>query len=448
MIVGGSDAGIAAALRARELAQETEVTVLLADRYPNYSICGLPYFLSGDVPDWRSLAHRTRDELEQAGIELLLEHTATSIDPHAHTLTATSDAGSHEFPYDKLVIATGAQPIRPPIPGIDADGVYQLHTIGDSLILDQALTRGPKSAVIVGAGYIGLEMAEALRTRGLDVTVVEQLPEVLPTVDPELGQVVRAELKRNGVHVITGVTVTAIETQQGRLLVLGEPQLATESDIVLVVVGVRPDTTLGQAASIATGARGALQVNRRMETNLPDIYAAGDCATTYHRLLDTDSYLPLGTTAHKQGRVAGENAVGGNRNFEGSLGTQVVKVFELAIARTGLRDHEARAAGWEPRTVESRPDDRKVYYPGAREIPIRITGDRNTGQLLGIQLLGDLTTQVPKRIDTAAAALHFGASIDTLNNLDLSYTPPFGSPWDAIQTAAQTWASRLPPARP
>jgi NADPH-dependent 2,4-dienoyl-CoA reductase/sulfur reductase-like enzyme len=367
VIVGGSDAGIAAALRARELDPGVELSVLLSDRYPNFSICGLPYFLSGDVSDWRSLAHRTSDELESAGIELLREHTAERIDARAHTLTATdADGREHELAYDKLVVATGAEPVRPPIPGLDRARVFQLHTISDSLVLNEALARGPESAVIVGAGYIGLEMAEALRARGLAVTLVEQLPNVLPTVDPELGTLVREELERNGVVVRTGVTVTAVEGEGEQLAVHGEPDFRTGADVVLVVVGVKPDVALGESAGIATGSRGALQVNRRMETDLPDAYAAGDCAVTYHRLLETDTYLPLGTTAHKQGRIAGENAVGGDRRFEGSLGTQVVKVFELAVARTGLRDGEALAADLEPLTVESRWHDHKVYYPAHR----------------------------------------------------------------------------------
>jgi NADPH-dependent 2,4-dienoyl-CoA reductase/sulfur reductase-like enzyme len=441
VIVGGSDAGIAAALRARELDSGVDVSVLLADRYPNFSICGLPYFLAGEVPDWRSLAHRTSEELERVGIELLLEHMATRIDARAHTLVANDAEGrEHELAYDKLVIATGAEPVRPPIPGLDRDGVFQLHTIGDSLALDEALSRGPESAVIVGAGYIGLEMAEALRARGLAVTVVEQLPNVLPTVDSELGTLVHEELERNGVIVRSGVAITAVESAGDRLAVLGEPDFSISADVVLVVVGVKPDITLGEAAGITTGSRGALQVNRRMETNLPDIYAAGDCVVTYHRLLETDTYLPLGTTAHKQGRIAGENAVGGNRSFEGSLGTQVVKVFELAVARTGLRDREGVVAGLDPLTVESRWYDHKVYYPGAREITVRMTGELSSGRLLGCQLVGDLVTQVPKRIDIVAGALFQALTVDALNDLDVSYTPPFGSPWDVVQSAAQEWS--------
>lgn len=413
---------------------------MLADRYPNFSICGLPYFLSGDVPDWRSLAHRSTDELEDAGIELLLGHAATQIDPEAHVASARDCAGSErDLRYDRLLISTGAVPVRPPIAGLETDGVYQLHTMGDSLVLDRALAGSPQRAVIVGAGYIGLEMAEALHARGLAVTVVEQLPTVLPTVDPELGALVHAELERNGLDVLVGTTVSSIERHGSGLVVNGADGVIAEADVVLVVVGVRPDAQLGSDAGIETGLRGALRVNRRMETAVPDVYAAGDCVVTYHRVLERDAYLPLGTTAHKQGRVAGENAVGGNRRFEGSLGTQVVKVFELAVARTGLRDDEARAAAFDPLTVETRAYDHKAYYPGAELVAAQITGDRTTGKLLGAQLVGRLGSQVPKRIDIAAAALHHGMSVDELNDLDLGYTPPFGSPWDVVQIAAQAW---------
>jgi NADPH-dependent 2,4-dienoyl-CoA reductase/sulfur reductase-like enzyme len=245
----------------------------------------------------------------------------------------------------------------------------------------------------------------------------------------------------------TGATVRTIEPAGGRLRVSGDPDLGIEADLVLVVVGVRPDTRLGEAAGIRTGARGALQVNRRLETNLPHVYAAGDCAVTYHRLLEADTYLPLGTTAHKQGRVAGENAVGGSRVFEGSLGTQVVKVFELAAARSGLRDHEAAAVGLSALTVETHAYDHKVYYPGAREIAIRLTGDPGTDQLLGAQFVGHHDTEIPKRVDVAAAALYHGMTVAGLNDLDLSYTPPFGSPWDPLQTAAQEWARASEPVR-
>jgi NADPH-dependent 2,4-dienoyl-CoA reductase/sulfur reductase-like enzyme len=454
--VGGSDAGISAALRAREVDPATEVTVVAADSYPNFSICGIPYYVSGEVTRWQNLAHRTRADLEAAGMGLRLDTTARRIDVTARKLLVTGPDGADDvISYDQLVVGTGAVPVRPPIDGLDrlgpGDGVHLLHSMGDTFTLMHTLEdTAPARAVIVGAGYIGLEMADALATRGLHVTQIEQLPEVLPTVDPELGALVHAELAKCEVKVLTGTTVRAVSQaspgQGSRLEVqavtaAGEP-VTCAADVVLVVVGVRPDTELAVSAGAHTGPRGAIVVDRMMRTGLPGIFAAGDCVATYHRLLG-QAYLPLGTTAHKQGRVAGENACGGRREFAGSLGTQVVKIFGQAAARTGLRDHEARAAGYDPVTVGSEADDHKAYYPGSHRIAMRVTGDRDTGRLLGVQLFGSKDAEIAKRIDIAATAIFHNMTVDGLNDLDLSYTPPLGSPWDAIQIGAQAWSVEM-----
>jgi NADPH-dependent 2,4-dienoyl-CoA reductase/sulfur reductase-like enzyme len=289
-------------------------------------------------------------------------------------------------------------------------------------------------------------MADALTVRGLAVTQIEQLPEVLPTVDPELGALVHAELAAHGVQVLTGTTVHAISKAppggSGRLQVQATAAEGTAvtraADMVLVVAGVRPETTLAADAGATLGVRGAIAVDRGMRTNLPDVLAAGDCVVTHHRLLGV-TWLPLGTTAHKQGRVAGENALGGNRQFAGSLGTQVVKIFDQAAARTGLRDHEARAAGFDPVTIGSQADDHKAYYPGSHRITMRVTGDRATGRLLGLQLFGHKNAEIAKRIDIAVTAIFNQMTVDAVSDLDLSYTPPLGSPWEAVQMAAQAW---------
>jgi NADPH-dependent 2,4-dienoyl-CoA reductase/sulfur reductase-like enzyme len=455
VMIGGSDAGISAALRARELDPAADVTVVLEDAYPNFSICGIPYYLSGEVTHWRNLAHRTLGDLQAAGMRLRLDTTARRIDVPARKLLVTSASGGEELlGYDKLVVGTGAVPVRPPITGLTGtgalgpeDGVHLLQSMGDTFAvmatLDQA---APASAVIVGGGYIGLEMADALTVRGLAVTQMEQLPEVLPTVDPELGALVHAELAAHGVEVLTGTTVQAISTAPcgaaGRLDVRATAAdgstVTRAADMVLVVVGVRPETALAAEAGARLGVRGAIAVDPGMRTGLPDVFAAGDCVITHHRLLGA-TWLPLGTTAHKQGRVAGENALGGNRVFAGSLGTQVVKIFDQAAARTGLRDHEAAAAGFDPVTVESGADDHKAYYPGSHRITMRLTGDRTTGRLLGLQLFGHKNAEIAKRIDIAATAIYAGLTVDALSDLDLSYTPPLGSPWDAVQTGAQAW---------
>jgi NADPH-dependent 2,4-dienoyl-CoA reductase/sulfur reductase-like enzyme len=455
VMIGGSDAGISAALRARELDPGADVTVVAADAYPNFSICGIPYYVSGEVTHWRNLAHRTTADLEATGMRLRLDTTARRIDAAARKLLVTGPDGTEELlAYDKLIVGTGAVPVRPPITGLSGadalgpdDGVHLLHSMGDTFAVMRTLEQtAPASAVIVGAGYIGLEMADALTTRGLPVIQMEQLPEVLPTVDPGLGTLVHAELASHGVEVLTGTTVRAITRAQagqpGRLRVdavtaSGEA-VSRPADMVLVVVGVRPDTELAAGAGAALGFKNAIAVDRQMRTGLPDVFAAGDCVVTHHRLLG-QTYLPLGTTAHKQGRVAGENALGGNREFAGSLGTQVVKIFDQAAARTGLRDHEATAAGFDPLTVESQADDHKAYYPGSHRITMRVTGDRGTGRLLGMQLFGHRHAEIAKRVDIAATAIFHGMTADAVSDLDLSYTPPLGSPWEAVQMGTQAW---------
>lgn len=441
LIIGGSDAGISAGLRAHELAPECEITIVLADEYPNYSICGLPFFLSGETPDWHSLAHRT----EFPGIRLMPNHTAERIDPARKSVSVHSADGSHhELSYDKLLIGTGARPVSPVIEGLELPGVFLLHTTEDSFRVHRFLEeRRPESAVIIGAGYIGLEMADALNHRGIHVTVASRTESVLATVDPCFGRHVEEELKRHKVEVFNRVEVTSIKQDGNRLTVEGSQNFCASADLVLVAVGVRPNSELGSSAGISTGAKSALRVNRRMETDLADVYAAGDCAETWHRLLNQYAYLPLGTTSHKQGRIAAENAMGGHRDFAGSVGTQVVKIFDLVVARTGLRDHGALSAGFCPFTAETTFWDHKAYYPGAHELHIRITGDRNSGLLMGAQLLGHIDSEVSKRIDIFASALFHGMTVEALSDLDLSYTPPLSSPWDPVQMGAQFWVKSL-----
>ena len=451
--IGGSDAGISAALRVRELDSSAEVTVVVADAYPNFSICGIPYYVSGEVTHWRNLAHRTIADLEATGMELRIDSVATHIDVDACKLSLRAADGAEDLlSYDSLVVGTGAVPVRPTIQGLDAlgpdDAVHLLHSMGDTFAVMETLERrSPASVVIVGAGYIGLEMAEALVARGLSVTQMEQLEEVLPTVDPELGALVHAQLREHGVDVRTSTTVRRIEKADGgaglEVVAIGADgnEVRCPTDMVLVVVGVRPDTDLAASAGAELGFRGAIDVDTRMRTNLPAVFAAGDCVVTHHRLLGT-TYLPLGTTAHKQGRVAGENALGGDREFAGSLGTQVVKIFDMVAARTGVKDHEARSAGFDPLTVEFEGDDHKAYYPGSHRVRLRYCGDRRSGRLLGVQLFGHLHAEVAKRVDIAASAIFSEMGVDEMSDLDLSYTPPLGSPWDVVQGGAQAWVRR------
>jgi NADPH-dependent 2,4-dienoyl-CoA reductase/sulfur reductase-like enzyme len=437
VIIGGSDAGISAAVRIQELRADARITVVLADDYPNFSVCGLPFYLSGEVEDWRRLAHRTDFD----AVELLRRHTAASLDPGARAVgLIDADGNQKEVSYDRLLIATGARPRVSALLGAGAPGVFPLHTMDDSFAVDEFIrSHGCRTAIIIGSGYIGLEMADALTRRGLRVTVVGRSASPLPTVDAELAALIQEELERHGVTPINSTAIATIEASPSGVTVQG-PGFCQTAGIAIVAPGVQPASELAAAAGIRLGAAGAVAVDRFMRTNCEDVFAAGDCGETWHRVLGRNAYLPLGTTAHKQGRVAGENMVGGHRQFPGSLGTQVVKVFELAVARTGLRDVEAARAGFSPLTAESTLWDHKAYYPGARELRIRVTGDRTSGRLLGAQILGHWQAQVAKRIDVFATALFHGMQVEDLNDLDLSYTPPLGSPWDPVQVAAQAWS--------
>lgn len=452
VIIGGSDAGISAALRARELDPSADVHMIVADAYPNFSICGLPFYLSGEISDWHTLAHRTRKEIESTGIQLHLDETVVEIDPAKKNVIArSSDGATKTYPYDRLVIGTGAVPVKPRIEGIDLPNVFVLHTMEECFALHRRLGQKPRSVVIVGAGYIGLEMADALRHRGIAVTLIEQLPQVMRTVDPAIAARVEALLFERGVTVKTGTVVQSIVKKNGYFSAIGKKGklqvrcadgYSAEAEAVLVVVGVRPLADLAKTCAVRTNERGAIIIDRGMQTNVADIFAAGDCVTTWHRLLERDLYMPLGTTSHKQGRIAGENALGGDRLFAGSLGTQSVKLFDRVVAGTGLREEDARQYGFEPFAVDFTTYDHKIYYPGATEMVVRIVGDVRTGALLGGQIFGAYGKEVSKRIDTIATALYHRMRVDDLSELDLSYTPPLSSPWDPVQMAAQAWVAQ------
>ena len=444
-IIGGSDAGISAALRAREINKNVDVRVIVADSFPNYSICGLPFYLSGETPEWRQLAHRQIGEIEKEGISILLNHKATLIDPQSKTVACLTPTGQESRTgYDKLILATGAVSAKPPIRGLGQPGVYLLRWMEDGFAIDNYLkSYNPKSALIVGGGYIGMEMADSLTRRGLAVTVVEYADSVMETVDKSFSGIVKVELERRLVQVVNGVAIEGIERIDGKLFVSGSHDFQLKTDMVLVATGCKPSADLAIAIGLETGAKGAIKVNRRMETSFKDIYGAGDCVETWRRIVNRYEYLPLGTTAHKQGRVAGANAVGGRSEFAGSLGTQVVKIFNLVVGRTGLRQSEGVEEGFAAFTEEIEVWDHKAYYPGAKKIRIRITGDCDTRKLLGAQVIGSYGSEISKRIDVFATALFHEMTVDELSDLDLSYTPPLSSPWDPVQIAAQSWVKKM-----
>lgn len=439
VIIGGSDAGISAAIRLRELDSRIVPTIIVADDFPNFSICGLPYLVSHEVSHWRNLAHRTKEEIENEGIRLLIEHRATSIDIKNKYVTAIDKHGSNKtIDYDKLIIGTGAISVKPRIRGVDLPGVLFLRWVTDAIFIDDFIRlNSPKRALIIGGGYIGVEMSEALTSRGLEVTIVEFMNTVMPTFDPQLAELIKEALISNGVKVHNNVAVESIERINNYYLVKGTGGFESETDIVLVSVGAEPNTILGKSIGIDTGIKGGIKVNLKMETNIPDIYAAGDCAETWHRITRKFTYMPLGTVAHKQGRIAGENVIGGNKEFAGTLGTQSVKIFNRVVARTGLNEKEAAESGFTPITIDFETWDHKVYYPQAEKIFIRVMADKSTKRILGAQMIGAYKSEVSKRIDIFATALYHSTTVQDFSNYDLSYTPPLSSPWDPVQMAVQ-----------
>ncbi len=437
LVIGGVAAGLSAASRARRLDPRLQITVLEQGRHISYGTCGLPYFVSGQVPRAEDLLVYSAEFFrERRQIEVLTGTRAVEIEPGRRRVRAVSVESQREqaFPFDRLVIATGARPDWPAIPGMDLPGVFQANNLEGAEAL-RAFLEGrerPRRAAILGGGYIGLEYAEALRRRGLEVTVFHSGAELLEGFDHEITERVEETLARHGVLVRKATPATAV-LGNGRVEQVLSAAGRHNADLVLVATGVVPCSELAAAAGLAIGVAGAVAVDDRMQTSLPGVYAAGDCAHTIHLVTGRPAYIPLGTTANKQGRVAGENAAGGNARFAGVVGTAVTRVFELECGRTGLSEEEARGAGYQVVTAAIEHPSRAHYF-GAKKIRVKLVAERASGRLLGGQLVGE--EGVAKRVDVVATALHARMDIEQLAGLDLSYAPPFAAVWDAILIAA------------
>ncbi len=444
LVVGGQAAGLSAASRARRLDSRLHITVLEQGHHISYSACGLAYLLSGQVPRAEDLLVYSAEFFrEQRNIEVLVGMRVVEIEPGRRRVRALAvETGQeHLFPYDRLVLATGTRPDWPAIPGMDSPGVFQGNNLAGTLALQAFLETGqrPRRAVVLGGGYIGLEYAEALRQRGLHVVVLHCGSELLEGFDPEINELVEQRLLQHGVEVFKGTPATAI-LGQGRVQRVLSAAGRHEADLALVATGVVPRSEVAIAAGLSTGVRGAIVVDERMQTSLPGVYAAGDCAHTIHLVTGRPVYIPLGTTANKQGRVAGENAAGGNARFAGIVGTTVTRVFELECGRTGLSESEARAGGFRVVTAVIEHGSRAHYF-GAKQMRVKLLADRANGRLLGGQLLGE--EGVAKRVDVVATALHARMNIEQLAGLDLSYAPPFAPVWDPLLTAANALGRKL-----
>jgi len=434
VVIGGGAAGMSAASAARRTAPDLDVVVCEAGSFAAYGMCGIPYFLGGTVERAESLlAYPPEEFRDKRGIDLRLRTRVSRIDTGARQVHLSGEGGSGPLGYDALVVASGADPVRPPVPGLDHDRVFTIRSLEEAIALRRLLDTGKvRRAIVVGAGYIGLETAEALVSAGVDVEVVEALPRVLGTVDEPIADLVTAELTRH-VRLRLGARLGGVHGRDGGVTALVDGT-ETDTDLVVVATGVRPAADVLIQAGAEHLADRSVVVDAEMRTSLPGIFAAGDCVALPHLVLGGPAWVPLGPAANKTGRVAGTVAAGGAAAFTGIVGTAVVKVFELEVARTGLGLAEATAAGFAAAATDVTSRSRAKYYPGSSPLHVRLV-HAPAGRLLGGQMAG--CEGAAKRIDVLATALYAGLTVADLAALDLSYAPPFAPVYDPVIAAAQ-----------
>ncbi|MFD8554807.1 FAD-dependent oxidoreductase, partial [Streptomyces fradiae] len=410
------------------------------------SECGIPYGVAGDVPERDRLVERTPESHRARGIDVRLRSEVVGLDLDGGRVRVRDlESGAESWTgYDRLVLATGARPLRPALPGIDAPGVHGVQTLDDGQALIDALdAAGGRRAVVVGAGYIGVEMAEALLRRGYEVTVLDRGEQPMSTLDPDMGRLVREAMDGLGITTVSGAEVTEVLTgADGRVRAVAAGGEEYPADVVVLGIGVEPETTLAREAGLPTGAYGGLLTDLAMRVRGRDeVWAGGDCVEVLDLVSGRERYIPLGTHANKHGQVIGANAAGGYGTFPGVVGTAVSKVCSLEIARTGLRERDAREVGLRYVTVTAGSTSRAGYYPGAEPMTVKMIAERRTGRLLGTQIVG--REGAGKRVDIAAVALTAGMSVDRVAALDLGYAPPFSPVWDPVQVAARKAAAAV-----
>lgn len=439
VIIGGDAAGMSAAMQIRRSLPEAEIIAFEMGGVFSYAQCGLPYFVSGDVAATENLIARTEAEFnEKYRIQAKAYHEVTAIHPETKEISVTALQSGNTFRvgYDKLLIATGGSPVVPEWPGIQAEGVFTLKTVPDAhRIKDLASSASVQEVVIVGGGYIGLEMAEAFHLLGKKVTLLQRGDQIAGVFDKELADEAQKYMQSQGIDVVVGQDVTEILQENGRVNGVNTDKGSFPAQLVLISIGISPNSDFAEAAGIKLGVKKAIAVNRSMETNIPDIYAAGDCATQYHRIKQQDDYIPLGTTANKQGRLAGSIMAGEKKAFGGIVGSAVLKILDFQMARTGLSEKEAQTQKMPYDTVTIQSLSHAGYYPEAKKIQLKLVYRKDNHLLLGGQAVG--FGGVAKRIDVLAAALYNEMTLEQLEELDLTYAPPFNSSWDPIQQAAR-----------
>ena len=432
LIIGGVAGGASAAARLRRLDEKAEIVILERGGYVSFANCGLPYYIGGEITDQSSLTLQTPQSFRSRfNVDVRVNSEATYIDPAAKTVTVrnTITGESYQESYDRLLLSPGAEPIRPPIPGADAEGVFTLRSIPDTMQIKAYMeSRCPRSAVVVGGGYIGVEMAENLKQAGLDVTIIELADHLIAPLDFDMAADVHRYIKSKGVRLVLGNGVKSIATGGALTVTLDKGTLS--ADMLILSVGVRPDTALAASAGIRVNKRGAIMVDSFMRTNVEDIYAVGDAVEVTDFVTGSPAFIPLAGPANKQGRIAADNICGLERRYTGTQGAAVLKIFDMTVASTGINEKAVMAAGMEYDKTYIYSGSHASYYPGATNMSIKALWDKKTLRLLGAQIVG--FDGVDKRMDVLAAAIRFGAKITDLTQLELCYAPPFGSAKDPV----------------
>ena len=444
IVIGGVAAGPKAAAKARRCDPEMEIVLYQEEDAISYAGCGLPYYISGVIKEREELISRTPGKFALDGIRIKPHRRVEEIDLTKRVVVGRNLANDEAFtdPFDRLVIATGAQPIRPKIPGMDLGNVFYLRSIFDAdQILQHMGSEAVKSVVIVGGGYIGLEMAESLIHLQKRVTVVELAPQILTLFDGDLASVLKQYMEKKGVQIFVSEGVKALRGEKEKVTHLRTELREIEADAVLMSLGIRPHVELAKRAGLRIGETGAIWVNERMETSVEGVYAAGDCAETTHLVTGGKTWIPLGSTANKQGRVVGINVCGGNATFPGVLGTTIFKAFDFNVAKTGLNLREAEKEGFQPIQAIVRGYDRAHYYPGKKESTLKVIADQKTGQVLGAEAIGEGPSD--KFIDTVAMAVHARMTCEQLSLVDLCYAPPFSPVLSPVIVAANVLLNKL-----
>ena len=437
IIVGGVAGGATAAARIRRLDEQAEIVVFERSGYVSYANCGLPYYIGGVIERREDLTLQTPESFfARFRVNMKVHHEVTAIHPERRTVSVKNLETGEEFEekYDKLLLSPGAKPAQPRLPGISMDQLFTLRTVEDTFRIREYIdTKHPKSVVLAGGGFIGLELAENLRELGMEVTIVQQLNHLMNPFDSDMAAFIHSEMRRHGVKLLLGHTVEGFEEKDEGVDVLLKDEKPIHADMVVMAIGVTPDTKLAKDAGLELGIKGSILVNERMETSVPDIYAVGDAVQVKNYVTGEDALISLAGPANKQGRIAADNICGGDSRYFGSDGTSVIKVFDMTAATTGISETAAKEAGIDADKVILSPMSHAGYYPGGKVMTMKVIFDKETCRLLGAQIVG--YDGVDKRIDVLAVSIHAGLKATQLKDLDLAYAPPYSSAKDPVNMA-------------